>query len=161
MAEDMGHALDWDQAEADDSGSFELLEPGEYAFMVKGIRRERYEGGAKIGPCPRAVVEMLVTKPDGSGLAEMEESLLLHSKTEFRIAQFFKALGFRKDPETGRVPVRWNEVEGKEGRLRLGVRTFSKKDGGEGKANQVEEWIAAGAASPAPEAPAPQQGWSM
>lgn len=156
MADDQGYALDWTTEEVEDNG-FAFLEPGTYNFQVTRVRRERYEGGDKIGPCPKAVVEMLVSSEDGANLQNMEENLLLHSKTQFRIAQFFAALGFEKDPETGKVKINWEQVVGKSGHIKVGVRTYVKKDGNEGKANQIEEWIKPDAA----DTTTPQQQWSM
>lgn len=138
MADDLGYSLDWDQTEAEDRG-FQLLDPGTYQFQVNDLRRERYEGGQKIGACPKAII--CLTLMTDTGIATMEESLLLNSKVEWRIARFFEGLGYTKDPETGKVPIRWNEVIGKTGWLNLGVREFVKKDGSKGTANEVEEFL--------------------
>lgn len=163
MAEEQGYAMDWDSESAEDNG-FELLPEGVYEFNVVGLDRARYEGGAKIGPCPKAVIKMVVMTD--TGLALIEESLLLHSKVQFKIAQFFASLGYEKDPETGRVPIRWNEIEGKSGHLRLAVHEYTKRDGSVGKSNRVEKFLKPSevqaelsqptqTAIPVPEQPAP------
>lgn len=136
--QDQGRALDWDE-EVSDEGGFVLLDPGVYPFVVGGIAKERYEGGAKIGPCPRARVTLGIMTE--GGMVDVRDSMLLHTKTAWRVARFFEALGFVKNPETGKVPMAWNQAEGRQGYVRLGVREFDKKDGGKRKSNEVEEYI--------------------
>lgn len=176
--QDQGRALDWDE-EVSDEGGFVLLEPGVYPFVVGGVAKERYEGGAKIGPCPRARVTLGVMA-DG-GMVDVQDSLLLHTKTAWRVARFFEALGFAKNPETGKVPMAWNQAEGRQGFAKVRVREYDRKDGGKGRSNEIEEYLlpadwpqrqpAQAQPAPAPQQPLmqvppaqpqrPGDGWSM
>lgn len=148
--QDMGQALDW-EGEVSDEGGFTLLEPGVYPFVVGGLAKERYEGGSKIGPCPRARITLGVMTE--SGIVDVQDSLLLHSKTAWRVARFFEALGFVKNPETGKVPMAWNQIEGRQGYVKIKARKYTY-NGEERQANEVEEYL-----KPAdwPQQPAPQQ----
>lgn len=163
--EDMGQELDWDMSEVDDSGEYVLIDPGVYAFMVCDLKKERFEGSAKIGPSPMAVVELVLSTDDPGTTHTITENMILNTKTAFKISQFFKSLGAKPDPETGRVPVDWSNVVGKQGRLELDHRTYTKRDGTEGKANNVKRFLAPSDAAeavqtsiPVPEQPAQPQG---
>ena len=157
MAE--GYALDW-EGEVEEGGDRRLLDEGVYQFMVGGFERGRYEGGAKIGPCPKAVLKLVVMTD--VGVEEVRDSILLHSSTQWRVSQFFRGLGFGKNPETGRYPMTWTEVEGRAGYAEIGVREYVSK-GETRKTNDVkrylppEEWPAEAAGADA----GAQQGWSM
>ena len=141
---DMGQELDWDMGEVSDEGAFVLLPEGVYAFGVERLEKERFEGSPKMAPCPRAKLTLSLIGADGTS-GTVQERLLLNTKTAWRIARFFQSLGFEKNPETGKVPVAWNQVEGHGGYLVLKVREFDKKDGsGKGQSNEVDEWLLPG-----------------
>lgn len=138
MAEDMGTPLDWDDAEVSDEGGFTLLDEGVYPFEVIKVEKERFEGSAKMAACPRAAVHLNVMSPDG--WAPIVDRLLLSTKTAWRIARFFTGLGYEKNPETGKVPMKWNEAPGKQGWLRIRVREY-EYNGEKRKSNDVEEYL--------------------
>lgn len=140
---DMGQELDWDMGEVSDEGAFVLLPAGVYAFGVEKLEKERFEGSAKMAPCPRAHLTLSLIGADGSS-GTVHERLMLNTKMAWRIARFFQSLGFQKNPETGKVPVAWNQVEGKSGYLALKVREYLKKDGSTGQSNEVDEWLLPG-----------------
>ncbi len=135
---DMGEALDW-EGEVSDEGGFVLLPAGSYPFEVIKIEKERYEGGDKVAACPRAAVTLNILTENG--WVPFTDRLLLNTKMAWRIAKFFESLGYVKNPETGKVPMRWNEIEGKQGWLKLKVRKFVKKDGSDGEGNDVEAYL--------------------
>ena len=134
---DMGEALDWDD-EVSDEGGFALLPAGTYPFEVIKVEKERYEGGDKVAACPRAAVTLNILTNDG--WVPVVDRLLLNTKMAWKIAKFFEALGYVKNPETGKVPMRWNEAEGKQGWVKLKVRKY-KKDGTEREANDVDAYL--------------------
>ncbi len=154
---DMGQALDW-EGEVSDEGGFVLLEPGVYPFVVSNLEKERYEGGAKMGPCPRAKLTLGVFAPSGD--ATVFDRILLHTRTQWRVAQLFCGLGFEKNPETGRYPMAWNQVVGRCGYVELKVREYESK-GEKYRSNDVvrylppSEWPAQDAPRDAQQAPAP------
>lgn len=176
MAEnsDKGEAMDWTDEEVSDDGGFVLLPEGMYAFEVAKLEKGRFEGSEKMAACPRANLTLNVWTEQG--WVQIIDRIMLNTKAAWRVARFFEALGYAKNPETGKVPVKWNEVEGKQGYLKLKVREYESK-GEKRKANDVEEylkpedWPESGQATaqqtslPVPPQPVsqqqPHQGWSM
>lgn len=130
---DRGEALDWDDGELSDEGGFTLVPEGTYPFIVTKLEKGRFEGSAKMAPCPRAVVTIDVVTD--TGIYPVIDRLMLNTKQAWRIAKFFEGLGYAKNPETGKVPVRWNEVEGKQGWAEIGVREYEAN----GKVYQTNE----------------------
>ena len=155
MAEDnKGEAFDWDEQELSDEGGFTVLPEGTYAFEVAKIDRERFEGSEKMAACPRAKVTLNVWTE--AGWQQVTDRLMLNTKMAWKIARFFEGLGYAKDPGTGKVPVRWNEAEGRQGYLKLSV-SERIVNGKKYTNNEVDaylkpdEWPAeAQAAAPAP-----------
>lgn len=165
--QDQGHALDWTDTEVEDTGGdFVVLEGGTYSFMIEGFERKRFEGSAKMSACPKAEIKLIV---DGGtqGIVSMTESLFLHSKSQWRVARFFEALGFPKNPETNKVQMNWDAIIGRNGWAEIGPRTYKNDKGEERQTNDVkkflkpEEWPAPIAAGIAPQVQAaPPVGYS-
>lgn len=130
------HELGWDDEISNDSGSFVLLEEGDYTFTVTAFERGRFPGSAKIPPCNKAVLTLEVESP--SGTASVKYDLILYSTMEWKLSEFFRAIGQKKHGEPLRP--RWNELVGSRGRGHFKPRTYTKKDGSEGKANDVEKF---------------------
>lgn len=140
MAEELGEELDWDMTEAEDSNDFVLVDPGIYPFMVFDLKKERFPGSEKVKACPKATVGLTIDTPD-QGLVDIYEGIILNTKMMYKIAQFFKSLGYKPDPETGKVPVDWANVIGKEGTLELDHRQYTKKDGSEATVNNIKRFL--------------------
>lgn len=130
------HELNWDDEISNDSGSFILLEEGDYTFTVTAFERGRFPGSAKIPPCNKAVLTLTVDSPQRT--ATVKYDLILYSTLEWKLSEFFRAIGQKKHGEPLRP--RWNELVGARGRARFKVRTYTKKDGSEGKVNDVEKF---------------------
>lgn len=137
---DKGEAFDWDTDEVSDEGGFTLLPAGTYAFEVLKIDRERFEGSDKMAACPRAAITLNILTD--TGWVSIIDKLMLNTKMSWRIAKFFEGLGYTKNPETGKVPARWNEAPGKQGWVKLKVRKFKRKDGSDGEMNEVDAYLA-------------------
>ena len=125
--------LGWDDEITSDSGGFLLLEEGDYDFTVTAFERGRFPGSAKIPPCGKAILTLSVDTPEGQ--ASVKYDLILYSTLEWKLSEFFRAIGQKKVGHPLRP--RWNEVVGARGRARFKTRTYTKKDGAEGKANDV------------------------
>lgn len=162
---DKGQALDWSMTSAvDDGGDFRLVDPGVYPFTVTRMERKRFQGSAKMDPCPMAELTLAVT--DAYGEATVRERLYLSTKSQWRIARFFEGIGSARDAED-HVVVDWSRVEGAQGWLELGVRSWTGNDGRERQGNEVKRYlklddpavaqaIAQATAAPAPGAYQPQ-----
>lgn len=147
-------ALDWDDEITYTESSFLTLPAGEYPFTVTSFDRQNYEGSANIPPCKMAVLHLAVDGGD-QGVANVSERLYLHTKTLWKLSEFFHAIGqLKKD---GTVQMNWNAVPGAVGRVKLVVNRY-EKNGQERTNNRVERFLPPKAdAAPVPQAaPAPQ-----
>lgn len=134
QAQDSG-VLGWDD-EIREESSFTLLPEGDYRFTIKKFDKGRYEGGAKIPACPKAIVTFTVYAPDGSS-TELQENFLLHKKMEWKLSEFFASVGMKRKDE----PVRmlWTpELIGKTGVCKVIVHTY-QKDGEDRQTNRIDK----------------------
>lgn len=130
------HAFGWDDTIENDS-SYVLLPEGEYDFVVEKFERGHHAGSAKMPACPKAILTLRVTGSEGS--TTITENLLLHSKMEWKLCQFFTSIGQRKHGE--KMKMDWNRVFGTRGRCKVYIDTYTKNDGTEGKSNKIAEFL--------------------
>jgi hypothetical protein len=150
-----GYELSWDGPIENDS-QFTLLPEGEYDFEVMAVERGRHDGSAKLPPCNKAVVTIRLSSPDGPS-STIQHNFFLHSSTEGILCAFFVAVGLRKHGE--KFTMNWPATVGKRGRCKVGIRTWTGKDGQEMKSNQIQRFLEPSEAPAAkPAAPAYQQG---
>ena len=117
-------AFDWNSTIQNDS-SYTLLPDGVYPFTVTAFERGYHNGSDKIPPCPKAVLSLQV---DGGslGTVEVRENLYLHSRAEWKLCEFFTAIGERKKGEP--LQMNWNAVSGATGLCELGHRKYKDND---------------------------------
>lgn len=128
--------LGWDDEISNDSGAFLLLEEGDYNFTVTAFERGRFPGSAKIPACNKAILTLTVEAEGRT--ADVKYDLILWSTLEWKLSEFFRAIGQKKKGEPLRP--RWNEVVGSKGRARFRPREYTKKDGTTGYANDVDKF---------------------
>lgn len=126
----------WDDEIQNDGQGFRLLPEGDYTFTVKKFERARHSGSDKIPPCNKAVLTVEVSRQDAAGIVPV--TLFLHSKFEWKLCQFFTAIGQRRHGETMRM--NWNAVPGACGSCHVGVRTWTGNDGKERENNEITEF---------------------
>ena len=144
------HAFDWNDTIENDS-SFTLLPEGTYPFTVVKFERGEHSGSDRMPPCKKAVLTIEI---DGGalGATTITENLFLHSRAEWKLCQFFTAIGQRKKGEQLRM--NWQQVPGAKGWCKLIQNTY-KRDGQERTNNRVDQYIdPADMATTAPAAPA-------
>ncbi len=151
----------WDD-EIQRDESFQVLPEGDYRFTVTRFERARHSGSEKIPACNKAVLTLSVSGPEASG--EVQTSLFLHSKFEWKLCQFFTAIGQRRPGEAMRM--NWGAVPGSSGMCRVGVRKWTGNDGKEREGNEINEFYdpeaapaAAGQPQPQPQ-PQPPAAWT-
>lgn len=132
----IAHEIGWDDEISSDSGQYILLEEGDYNFTVTAFERGRFPGSAKIPACNKATLSLAVDAPEGT--ASVKYDLILWSSLEWKIAEFFRAIGQKKHGEAFRP--QWNAVVGARGRAHFRPRTYIKNDGSEGKSNDVAKF---------------------
>ncbi|MFR8334769.1 MAG: hypothetical protein ACLU9S_22420 [Oscillospiraceae bacterium] len=156
------HEIGWDDEISNDGGQYIVLEEGDYNFTVSAFERARFLGSAKIPACNKAVLTLAVDTPGGT--ASVKDDLLLWSSLEWKISEFFRAIGQKKHGE--KLRPQWGAVVGSKGRGRFKPREYDKKDGSKSKVNDVEKFYdfdpnffsgqsaSASTSAPAPSAPA-------
>lgn len=128
-------AFGWDD-EIEKEDAFVLLPEGDYWFKIMKVDKGRYDGGAKISACPKAIVEFEVTSHDGSTVT-LTENFLLHQKMEWKLSQFFASVGMKQKGE--KLRMNWSPaLIGKTGICKVVVNTY-QKDGTEHKNNRIDK----------------------
>lgn len=151
-------ALDWDSAIHNTGAEFVLLPEGDYPFTVTKFERQRHPGSAKLPPCGKA--QLTLTLDGGPlGTAAVTHNLFLHTKTEWKIYQFFESIGQHAQGSGEPLHPRWNEVLGASGRCHAAVEEYrSTKYGDTRKRNEITQFYPAqpGGRTGTPSAPAAQ-----
>ena len=136
--ENKGYELDWDSEIENEGSEFIVAEPGDYEFTVTGFERGRFQGSAKMPPCNQAKLTIRLDLPEGT--CEIKHNLFLHSKTEWKLCEFFTAIGQRQSGQ--RVAMNWNTVIGSKGRCKVSKRSFESRDGKTLWANDIDKFYA-------------------
>ena len=125
--ENNGYELDWDSEIENEGSEFIVAEPGDYNFVVTAFERARHGGSEKLPPCNKAVLTIRLEVPGASGECIVKHNLFLHSKSEWKLCEFFTSIGQRQSGQ--RVAMNWNAVIGSRGRCKVSKRSFeSNKD---------------------------------
>lgn len=131
-------ALDWN-SEISKESEFELLPEGEYDFEVESFERGRFDGSEKMSACPQANLTLIVKNAETGKEGKVYDTLFLHSKAEWKLSQFFSAIGQKKKGEP--LKMNWNEVPGAKGKLKLIVNKYTSKNGEQRENNRVSSYI--------------------
>lgn len=126
----------WDDEIQNDGQSYRVLPEGDYTFTVQKFERARHGGSDKIPPCNKAVLTVGVSNQENAG--EVLVNLFLHSKFEWKLCQFFTAIGQRKRGEALRM--NWGAVPGAGGSCHVGVRKWTDNNGKEREGNEITEF---------------------
>jgi hypothetical protein len=132
-------AMTWDDEIQNDGEGFRVLPEGEYDFTVTDFTRGRFEGSAKMAACPKAELTITIHDPEPEGDVTVSENLFLNRKAEWKLCQFFTAIGHRKHGETLRM--NWNAVKGAKGRCKVGIRKWTGNDGKEREGNEISAFL--------------------
>ena len=132
----MDSGLDFDSVIASD-GKKPVILDGDYDFTVADVGRGRFAGSAKIGPCNKATLSLLVETP--AGTATVRKDLLLHSVVEWKLSEFFRSIGLKKAGEEFKMD--WSKVPGSIGRAHFVQHSYVDKNGNERTVNAVDYFI--------------------
>lgn len=136
-----GYELGWDAEIENEGKDFIVAEPGDYNFVVTGFERARFNGSDKMPPCNQAKLSIRIEIPDANGECVIKHNLFLHSKTEWKLCEFFTSIGQRKKGQ--RVSMNWNAVIGARGRCKVTKRSFKNKNtGADMWSNDIDKFYA-------------------
>lgn len=138
MANEDFREFGWEDEIIDEGKEFVLLPEGDYDFTVSKFERGRHNGSEKMPPCN--VAKVTVTVWGAEDKLDITENFFLCNRMEWKLSQFFLALGLKKHGEPLRM--NWNAVPGRRGKCHVYVDTYVKKDGGEGKSNKIKKYYA-------------------
>ncbi|RGL38987.1 hypothetical protein DXC69_02915 [Paenibacillus polymyxa] len=139
MSQNTERELGWDDEIQKEGGEgFVLLPPGDYNFTVSNFERGRFGGSDKMPACNQAKMEITVHSPE-HGDVVLTHNLLLHSKTEGFLSNFFAGVGLKKKGEP--LKMNWPATLGRRGRLKLETRNYTYK--GEARSsNEIKTFYA-------------------
>jgi len=147
--------LGWDDEIENDGPEFILLPPGDYDFTVGKFERGRFTPGpnSKMPACNQATLELKINSPE-HGEVTVFHRLLLHTRTEGFLSNFFAGIGQKKKGE--KLRMNWNAVVGATGRCKL-VHNKYMSNGEEKVNNQVDTFYEPSTAPQQPTYQQPQQ----
>lgn len=134
MSQEIERELGWDDEIEKDGGNFVLLPAGDYNFTVAKFERGRFQGSDKMPPCNQAKLELTVHSPE-HGNVTIFHNLMLHTKTEGFLSNFFTGIGQKKKGE--KLRMNWNLVTGAKGRCKVIQNKYMSK-GEERVNNQID-----------------------
>lgn len=135
-------ALSWDSQISQES-SFIVLPAGEYNFKVDKMNRGQYNPSpnSKIRDVsPKAELEITIFNPDTGESTSVTENLILHSATEWKLSEFFIAIG-QKNPGEPFNP-NWQFVPGATGRCEVEINKYTNKEGQDRENNRIKNFLA-------------------
>jgi len=146
---------DWDE-EVDATstgGGFKLLPEGPATFFVLDLKRTRKSFG-KFGTINVAELTLVCnSEEDENAQADINVQLGLHHDLDWKITQFFTAIGQRNHGDAERFVPNWDRVEGSTGKCVVKNRKYKKKSDADGEmtgvSNEITEFIAPEGSEPA------------
>lgn len=132
-------AMSWDDIIENDN-EFTILPEGDYDFTIVDLERKRFEGSAKMSACPKAEVSIKLYDSNNQsvGSTTVKENLLLNRKMEWKLCQFFTAIGLRKHGEP--LKMNWNSVKGRTGRCKVIINKYTNDKGEERENNRIDKF---------------------
>lgn len=134
MSQEVERELGWDDEIEKEGGGFILLPAGDYNFTVEKFERGRFQGSEKMPPCNQAKLTLTIHSPE-HGDATVFHNLMLHTKTEGFLSNFFTGIGQKKPGE--KLRMNWNTVTGAKGRCKV-VQNHYKSKGEDRVNNQID-----------------------
>ncbi len=137
MGDVNNEVLDWDGVLESDGSEFTVLPEGDYIFEVTNMERGSFPGSEKMCACAKATITLKITTDKGE-VVNVFDDLILHKKMEWKLSQFFRAIGLKKKGE--RLVMDWNKVIGARGKVHVFVNKYTAKDGTPRENNKVAKY---------------------
>lgn len=136
--EALGRELDWDDQIENDGADFEPLPEGIYGFEIRTMERGRFPGSERMAACHKATIDCIIKDSNGNE-RHVFDDLILNSKMEWKLCQFFSCIGQRNKGE--KLKPRWNEVVGSKGMFKIYINEYKDKNGKQRRNNKVDEYL--------------------
>lgn len=134
MPED-DEVIDYDGEVANDGDAFTTLPEGdEVTFTITEIEKARNKDGTK----PQVTVKLSCVSVNGHGRTGVKDYITMTRKSEWKLCEFFTALGLRKHGE--KLALRW-DIIGLTGRATVTVDSFTGKQGDVMKSNKIKHYL--------------------
>ena len=130
--------LGWQDTIVKDAEEYPLWEDGDYHFIVESFERARTQGTGKLPPCNMAKLTIKVINLDTNDSIKLTHQLILHSKMEWKLSEFFSAIGQKKKGEP--LQMNWNLVPGSNGTCHLCINKYIDKNGVEKTNNKIDKF---------------------
>jgi len=131
--------LAFDGVIENDGNEFVLIPAGVYPFNVIDFEQTEYQDTKANKSRKKIIVHVQVTLPDGS-TAVIKDHLPLKRTLEWKFCQLFTSVGDRKSGEP--LQMKWNEIRGKGGQVKIKVDSFNKKGTNEQlQNNKVDKYL--------------------
>lgn len=132
---DYEHEFGWDDSISNDD-EFVVLPEGDYDFEITNFERSRSKGSESVPASNMAIVDIRLT--DGRQSTTVKDYLVLHTKLEWKLSQFFRAIGQKKQGET--VRMNWGAVVGSKGRCKVVVEKYTTEKGEQREKNKIAKY---------------------
>ncbi|WP_041137869.1 hypothetical protein [Beduini massiliensis] len=129
--------LNWDDQIVQEGNEFIVIPAGIYDFKVIKFERSRFNGSDKMPACNQAVLQLEVNSTLGKTI--LLEKLFLHSKSEWKLSEFFTCIGQKKKGEP--LKMNWTLVPGAVGRAEIEINKYKDKNGNERTNNKVKKYL--------------------
>lgn len=135
MEHDYEKELGWDD-EIEKESEFTVLKAGDYDFEITSFVRSRSKGSEKMPASNMAVLTLKVGNSKESTV--IIDYLVLHSKMEWKLSQFFCSIGQKKHGEP--LKMNWSKVTGAKGRCKVIVEKYTNDKGEERESNKIDKY---------------------
>lgn len=130
------NGIGWNESIEKDSEERALVPEGSYNARILWIEKGEFKGSAKLSACPKAIITMMLDTGDVP--TPITTTILLHRKLEWKVKEFFRAVGRAKHGEPYQMC--WDGLEGAKLRVHVSRQTYTDKYGEERVSNQVDKY---------------------
>lgn len=123
--------MDW-SSEIENDGETRTLIEGQAKFIVIGLEK-KYTRNRDL------MADLTINIESKQGMNEVHDNLVLSKKSEWKLCQFFTAIGQRKHGE--RILPDWNAVRGSTGECEVFIEEYLRNDGTKGKSNKIKKYL--------------------
>lgn len=129
--------LEWNGTIEQDGNDFVVFPEGDYEFTVSKVERGEHPGSEKIGPCPKANLELTVKCPLGT--STIKDALFLDDSVEWKLSSFFRSVGLKEHGKS--YVMDWNGSIGRKGRAHIIENKYIGNNGKEYTNNKIEKYL--------------------